>query len=154
MAINTDLLKASFALLQDRKTSFTDYFYTTLFADYPMVKPLFAHTDMEEQPKKLFASLVLVINNLTNPEVLADALKGLGTRHIQYGVLPEHYPMVGSTLLKSMAATLADRWTVEVAEAWTEAYAAIAESMLEGTDYPPEILTPLSSTARLSSQEA
>ncbi|MEM9538442.1 MAG: globin family protein [Cyanobacteria bacterium P01_E01_bin.42] len=145
MAIQTELLEASFALLQERKTSFTDRFYTTLFADYPVVKPLFAHVDMNEQPKKLFASLVLVVNNLTKPDVLTDALKGLGTRHIKYGVLPEHYPMVGNTLIKSMAVVLADRWTDEIAGAWTEAYAAIVEIMLEGADYAPEILAPFNS---------
>ncbi len=142
MAINTDLLETSFALLQDRQASFTDCFYTTLFADYPMVKPLFAQTDMDEQPKKLFASLVLVINNLTKPEVLAGALKGLGTRHVQYKVLPEHYPMVGSTLLKAMAATLGAQWTPEFEQAWTDAYAAIAKIMLAGTDDPPEMPAP------------
>lgn len=146
MTIKTDLLKTSFALLQARKATFTDRFYTTLFTDYPMAKPLFANTDMEEQPKKLFASLVLVVNNLTKPDVLADTLKGLGARHIKYGVLPEHYPMVGSTLLKSMAATLGEQWNDEYAEAWTAAYAAIVEIMLDGAHYPPEILSPTPST--------
>ena len=147
MAIKTELLQASFALLQERKTSFTDCFYTTLFADYPMVKPLFAHTDMNEQPKKLFASLVLVINNLTKPDVLKNALKALSTRHLTYGVLPEHYPMVGSTLVKAMATTLGDRWTVDFAEAWTEAYEAIADIMLK--EYAPKIPTPVSDTDRI-----
>lgn len=144
MAIQLELLQASFALLQERKTIFTDCFYTTLFADYPMVKPLFAHTDMNEQPKKLFASLVLVINNLTKPDVLRNALKALSTRHLKYGVLPEHYPMVGSTLVKAMAATLGERWTVDFAEAWTEAYQAIAEIMIK--EYAPKITDPISSS--------
>ena len=142
MALKTDLLETSFALLRDRQTDFTHCFYSTLFTDYPQVKPLFAHTSMDEQPKKLFASLVLVVNNLTQPDVLTHALKGLGTRHLKYGVLPEHYPMVGNTLLKAMAATLGDQWTADIATAWTEAYSAIAEIMLEGADYSPEILTP------------
>ena len=143
MALNTDLLETSFALIRDRQADFTHCFYTTLFTDYPQVKPLFAHTSMDEQPKKLFASLVLVVNNLTQPDVLTHALKGLGTRHLKYGVLPEHYPMVGGSLLKAMAATLEDQWTADFATAWTEAYSAIAEIMLEGADYPAEILTPV-----------
>ena len=151
MAINAELLTTSFALLRDRETEFTACFYSTLFSDYPQVKPLFSHTQMDEQTKKLFASLVLVVNTLNQPEVLADALKGLGTRHVKYGVLPEHYPMVGNSLLKSMAATLQDQWTVDVAAAWTEAYAAITELMLEGTDYLPELLTqPASQLSTLS----
>jgi len=142
MALNTDLLTTSFSLLQARKAEFSDSFYQTLFVDYPEVKPLFTHVDMEEQPKKLFASLVLVVNNLTKPDTLTSALAGLGTRHVKYGVFPAHYPMVGGTLLKTMAATLGEHWTPDVAAAWTEAYSAITEIMLEGSDYPQETLQP------------
>ena len=61
---------------------------------------------------------------------------------MKYGVLPEHYPLVGSVLLKSMATSLKDQWTPEYEAAWTDAYGAITEIMLEGTDYSPDILTP------------
>lgn len=142
MALQTDLLTTSFALLRENEAEFTQAFYGSLFADYPEVKPLFTTTDMQEQAKKLFASLVLVVNNLTKPEALTPALTGLGTRHVKYGVLPEHYPLVGSTLLKSMATTLKDQWTPEVEAAWTDAYGAITEIMLAGTDYSQEILNP------------
>ena len=99
MTLNTDLLKTSFDLLAKQKTEFSDLFYQNLFADYPQVKPLFAHTDMNEQAKKLFASLILVVENLSKPDTLTSALRGLGTRHVKYGVFPEHYPMVGGTRL-------------------------------------------------------
>lgn len=146
MALQTDLLQTSFALLRENEAEFTQAFYGNLFTDYPQVKPLFTTTDMNEQAKKLFASLVLVVNNLTKPDALTPALKGLGTRHVKYGVLPEHYPLVGSVLLKSMAASLKEQWTSDYESAWTDAYGAITEIMLEGTDYSPEILTPGSAT--------
>jgi len=144
MTLNTDLLRTSFDLLEKQKTDFSNLFYKNLFLDYPQVQSLFAHTDMNEQPKKLFASLVLVVENLSKPDILTNALHGLGTRHVKYGVFPEHYPMVGGTLLKSMATTLKEDWTPEIAAAWTEAYGAITEIMLDGTDYPKEILDPQS----------
>jgi len=136
MALKTELLETSFAAVCDRETDFTNYFYSTLFTDYPQVEPLFSSTSMDEQGKKLFASLVLVVQNLTQPEFLTDTLKGLGTRHVKYGVLPKHYPMVGGTLLKSMAFVLEDRWTDDTEAAWTEAYTAIAEIMLAGCEEP------------------
>ena len=144
MSLATKTLDTSLALLRDCEEEFTTCFYRTLFSEYPQVQPLFKTTHMDEQAKKLFASLVLVVNNLTKPDVLTDALKGLGSRHVKYGVLPEHYPMVGSTLLKAISMTLKDNWTAEIEEAWTEAYAAITAIMLEGTDYPEEILHPSS----------
>jgi hemoglobin-like flavoprotein len=69
-----------------------------------------------------------------------SALTGLGTRHVQYGVLPEHYPMVGNTLLKTLASFLGTAWTPQTKQAWVDAYDAIAQIMLEGADYPPAVL--------------
>lgn len=146
MTLNVELLETSFAQIKPNSLEFTARFYATLFADYPEVQPLFANTNMEAQGKKLFQSLVLVINNLLQPDVLTSALKGLGTQHIQYGVLPQHYPMVGSSLLKAFEATLGTAWTPEVQQAWTEAYGVVAQLMLEGADSPPESLS-LPSTA-------
>lgn len=142
MTLNIELLETSFAQLQAQKAEFTNSFYSTLFADYPQVKPLFKSTDMDEQAQKLFASLVLVVNNLKKSDVLTNALEGLGTRHVKYGVLPEHYPLVGGTLIKSMATTLKDKWTPEYEQAWVDAYGAITEIMLAGTEYSPTILNP------------
>lgn len=140
MALNIELLERSFTQVTPNSADFTNHFYTTLFADYPEVQPLFANTPMKAQGEKLFQSLVLVINNLRQPDVLGNALRGLGTKHIQYGVLPQHYPMVGSSLLKSFEAILGTSWTPEVQQAWTEAYGAVAQLMLEGADYLSESL--------------
>ena len=142
MPLNVELLESSFLQIKDRKTKFSSCFYTHLFADHPTVKPLFANSNMIEQQKKLFQSLVLIVDSLRKPDVLIAALKGLGTRHVKYGVLPEHYPMVGSTLVKSFSICLQDAWTPNIEKAWIEAYAAVTQLMLEGVDYPAEILNP------------
>ena len=140
MELNVKLLESSFAQVKENSLEFTERFYTSLFADYPEVQPLFANTPMEKQRKQLFQSLVFTVNNLRKPDALTDALTGLGTRHVQYGVLPEHYPMVGSSLLKAFEVTLDTAWTPIVQQAWTEAYGVVIQLMLEGTDYSPEQL--------------
>jgi hemoglobin-like flavoprotein len=140
MALNAELLEQSFGLIKPQAEDFTTTFYANLFASYPEVKPLFAHATMPEQGKKLFASLVLVVDNLRKPEVLSGALKSLGTKHIRYGVLPQHYPMVGTALLQSLEFHLQAAWTPEVRQAWQDAYGAVAQLMLEGAAYPAEIL--------------
>ena len=140
MTLNVELLESSFAQVNGTGTEFTNIFYTILLADYPEVQPLFASTHMEKQGKQLFQSLVFTVNNLRNPDALSSALKGLGTRHVKYGVLPQHYPMVGSSLLQTFATNLGTNWTPEVQQAWTEAYGAVTQLMLEGADYTPEQL--------------
>lgn len=89
---------------------------------------------MEVQGKKLFTSLVLTIDSLRKPELLAQTLRGLGTRHIKYGVLPQHYPMIGNSLLKSLESSLEHAWTGDVKQAWVDAYTAVTQLMLEGAD--------------------
>lgn len=141
MSLNVELLNRSFAQVKNQGSEFTTKFYSNLFTDYPEVKPLFANTQMEEQKKKLFDSLVLVVDNLQEPGVLSTTLKGLGTKHVRYGVLPLHYPMVGGSLLKTFDAFLGSDWTPEVKQAWVEAYTAVAHLMLEGADCSPQVLS-------------
>ena len=93
---------------------------------------------MAKQKKMLLGSLVLVVNNLRKPDVLNDTLKGLGARHVKYGALPEHYPLVGSSLLTTFEQYLKSDWTPRVRQAWVEAYGAITELMLDGADYSQE----------------
>jgi len=134
MSLNVSVLKESFELAcpSDReKQLFAEQFYQRLFVTYPQVRPLFAHTDMQEQTKKLMASLVLVLTTLTKPEVLLPTLQRLGQRHTDAGVQVKHYPMVAEALLATFAARLGDRWTDELQEAWTGAYAIIATLMRE-----------------------
>ena len=60
--MNIELLERSFAIVKADSAEFTNKFYTNLFTDYPEIEPLFANSQMEEQSKKLFASLVLKID--------------------------------------------------------------------------------------------
>lgn len=146
MSLEVQLLEESFEQIKPKADDFVNSFYDNLFGDYPAAQPLFSHTDMSAQKKKLLDSLVLVIQNLRKPDVLSAALKGLGARHVKYGALPEHYPLVGNSLLKTFGQYLGDDWTPEVKQAWVDAYGAITELMLEGADYTAEQVN-LSSSA-------
>lgn len=142
MALNVELLEHSFAQIKEQEAEFTTHFYTNLFADFPEIKPLFANTHMEEQGKKLFNSLVVMVDSLRQPDILTTTVKGLGTRHVRYGVLPKHYPMVGQALLKAFSLCLGTAWTPKTEQAWIDTYAIVTELMLDGAEYPTEILHP------------
>ena len=139
-ALQIELLEKSFAKIKPQANEFVGSFYENLFTDYPAAKPLFAHANMAEQGNKLLASLVFVVENLKKPGALTGALKGLGARHVKYGALPEHYPLVGSTLLKTFEQYLGGEWTLETKQAWIDAYGVITEIMLDGADYAQEAL--------------
>ncbi|MEL6382336.1 MAG: globin family protein [Cyanobacteria bacterium J06626_18] len=134
-ALQVELLEQSFEKVKPQANAFAGSFYENLFADYPAAKPLFANTNVTEQSKKLLASLVFVVENLKKPDALTEALKGLGARHVKYGALPEHYPLVGNTLLKTFEQYLGNDWTPATKQAWVDAYGVITEVMLDGADY-------------------
>jgi hemoglobin-like flavoprotein len=138
MSLQIDVLEKSFAQVVPDAEAFAAKFYVNLFTDYPAAKPLFANTEMKAQEQKLLHSLMLVIENLHNPDVLDSTLRGLGSRHVQYGALPAHYPLVGNSLLKTFEQYLGADWTTETKQAWVDAYDAIATIMLEGANYKPE----------------
>ena len=106
MSLNVEVLEQSFERVKPHATEFASSFYNNLLTDYPQLRPLFANTTMEEQEKKLMMSLVLVIENLRNLGYLTIILKQLGERHVRYGTMKEHDPMVGAALLKTFESYL------------------------------------------------
>ncbi|MDJ0572252.1 MAG: globin domain-containing protein, partial [Pleurocapsa sp. MO_192.B19] len=92
MSLRVELLEQSFEAIKPKADEFVNSFYKNLFTANPEAALLFKTTNMAEQKKKLLNSLVLVVENLRNPDVLENSLRGLGARHVKYGALPEHYP--------------------------------------------------------------
>lgn len=137
MDLKVELLRQSFDRIRIRKDEFASSFYDHLWTDNPEAKALFANTDMKKQKKMLLASLVLIMENLRQPDLLSDTLKQLGARHVQYGTLGEHYPLFGAALLKTFKSYLGTEWTSEVEQAWVEAYDQITKIMLAGASSAP-----------------
>ncbi len=132
MTIQFFLLKDSLGEILRQGTRFADLFYQRLFTCYPHLQRLFHHTDMQAQHTRFLVALFQVLDQTSPPtldEVTRD-LAELGRRHQGYNVQPEHFPMVGDVLLSTLADFLGDRWTPEVEQAWTDAYATMTQAML------------------------
>ena len=86
--------------------------------------------DMTEQRRKLMATLAIVVNGLSNLEMILPAASSLATRHVAYGAKAEHYPVVGEALLWTLEKGLGAGWTPDVAEAWTAAYTTLSGFMI------------------------
>lgn len=116
------------------KGDFGKTFYDVLFTDYPQIQALFADSDMMQQQDKLCHSLEIIVENLNNPRNFTSFLKGLGAIHVKYGVLPEHYPIIGNTIIKAFKVHLGTDWNADFEVAWLDAYAAIQSLMLAGAE--------------------
>jgi nitric oxide dioxygenase len=132
VSLNLEALETSFDLVAPRGDELMDVFYSRLFAAAPSVEPLFAHVDLKRQKSMLLAALVLLRKSLRDLDAVVPTLRNLGARHVAYGALPEHYPVVGAVLLTSMAEIAGEAWTQEYQDAWSEAYGIVAGVMLEG----------------------
>ena len=88
-------------------------------------------TALREGPK-LLAALSLVVENLRRPDALGPTLERMGAQHVAYGAQEAHYPAVGATLIKTLAEIAGDAWNEQLEQAWSDAYGAISELMLEG----------------------
>jgi len=123
------LVQRSFADVAPIADQAAVLFYDRLFEIAPAVRPLF-HGDMAEQRRKLMATLAIVVNGLSNLEMILPAASSLATRHVAYGAKAEHYPVVGEALLWTLEKGLGSDWTPAVADAWVAAYTTLSEFMI------------------------
>lgn len=129
-----ELVQSSFGKVAPIAPTAARLFYDRLFATVPEVRPLFKG-DIDEQGRKLMATLATVVNNLHRLDSLMPTVTGLAVRHVDYGVRPEHYASVGAALLWTLEQGLGTDFTAEVAEAWRAAYGALSGAMIRAA-YP------------------
>ena len=65
-------------------------------------------------------------------EDLAEALQGLGKRHVSYGVQAAHYIIVETALLRTLAIGLGDKWTPKLRAHWGAVIKFVAQAMMAG----------------------
>jgi hemoglobin-like flavoprotein len=78
--------------------------------------------------------------NMLGPDLepVTKALADLGALHVNYGVLPAHYGVVGESLLCTLETALGDHWTPNVQKGWTMIFGYIATAMMAGANHALE----------------
>jgi hemoglobin-like flavoprotein len=72
---------------------------------------------------------ISLVRGLGRLDQIVPAVRNLGVRHAGYGVRDEHYDIVVAALLWTLEQGLGEKFTAEVADAWTEAYGLLATTM-------------------------
>mmetsp|Transcript_16083 Transcript_16083/g.28099 ORF Transcript_16083/g.28099 Transcript_16083/m.28099 type:complete len:452 (-) Transcript_16083:160-1515(-) len=90
----------------------------------------------------LETALVMMLGNNDNDNMneLALALQGLGAKHVDYGVLPQHYMVVETALLRTLQAGLKDHWTEELRKSWAAVFKFVSKAMMAGSQHELEII--------------
>ena len=124
------LIETSFLIIREKQDSFAPLFYKKLFTLSPQLKPMFRHVDMKQQAKKLYGSLVLLVENIRDTAFLTSVLTDLGQKHVGYGVIASHYPVVGQALIAALKETAGAEWNNQVEQAWLDTYQVVVQLML------------------------
>ncbi|MDB5775182.1 MAG: nitric oxide dioxygenase [Herbaspirillum sp.] len=127
------IVKSTVPLLESGGEALTTHFYRMLLCDYPEVLPLFnsAHQASGEQPRALANGVLMYARHIDRLEQLGDLVATIVNKHVALQILPEHYPMVGGCLLRSIREVLgAEIATDQVIEAWGAAYQQLADILI------------------------
>ncbi|ESP91075.1 MULTISPECIES: globin family protein [Pseudoalteromonas] len=122
------LVQASFVKVEPISEQAADIFYTTLFEYDPSLKSLFKNS-MKSQGQKLMATLKVAVNSLDDLDALVPVLQKLAERHVNYGVKPEHFTLVGNALLYTLKKGLGSDWNSELRQAWIDVFKVVATVM-------------------------
>ena len=111
-------------------------FYGRLFRIAPETRALFT-SDMDQQGRKLVATLGFVIDHLSDEETLVPAAQDLAIRHLAYDVQKSHYDAVAEALIWTLSELLGSDFTEDAVNAWTETLTVLAKVMTDAA-YPAE----------------
>lgn len=127
------IIKATVPLLETGGEALTRHFYAMMLEEYPEVRPLFnqAHQASGAQQRALANAVLMYARHIDRLEALGPLVSQIVNKHVALQILPEHYPIVGSCLLRAIREVLGEEIaTDEVIQAWGVAYGQLADILI------------------------
>ncbi|SFN07828.1 MULTISPECIES: globin domain-containing protein [Actinomadura] len=131
--MDTQRLKDSFDRVAGEGDAVALFFYSDLFVRNPHLRDMFP-IGMSGQRDKLLRALGHIVSRVDDLPALVPFLQQLGRDHRRFGIVAEHYPHVGASLLATLRHFSGTAWTDEVEGDWNAAYSLVAKVMLEAAD--------------------
>jgi hemoglobin-like flavoprotein len=131
-----DLLRHGLRIMLSRKEIAAEVFYANLFEIAPDLRPMFTE-DIVGQTEKVMFAFGAVVGQIHDLDACRDMTRDLAVRHLSYGVVPDHYALVGHAVMRTLETALEDDFTPEMDAVWRKAYDAIADAMIASA-YPAE----------------
>ncbi|NOU49943.1 NO-inducible flavohemoprotein [Pseudoalteromonas sp. JBTF-M23] len=123
------LVKSTIPLLSSAGSAVTAHFYQRLFTHNPELKHIFNMTNQQtgKQHFALFNAIAAYATHIDNPSVLQEAISRINHKHVSLNIQAEHYNIVGHHLIETLKKLAPNEFTPEIAQAWREAYALLAD---------------------------
>ncbi|KAI1401269.1 flavohemo protein [Hypoxylon fuscum] len=126
------IVKATAPVLKEHGVEITTLFYNNMIAANPELKNIFSMSNQTSgaQPRALAAAVFAYASYVDDLGKLKEAVERIAHKHESLNVQPGQYAIVGKYLLEAVADILGDACTPEVGAAWTAAYAALADILI------------------------
>jgi nitric oxide dioxygenase len=127
------IVKATVPLLETGGEALTTHFYELLLREHPEVQPFFNQANQRSgaQQRALANGVLMYARHIDQLEKLGDLVGTIVNKHVSLQIQPEHYPIVGDCLLRSIRAVLGeDIATPAVIAAWAAAYGQLADILI------------------------
>ena len=123
------IIKSTVPVLEVHGSAITKRFYQMLFAENPELLNIFNHANQKQgrQQTALANAVYAAALHIDKLEAILPVVRQIAHKHRSLGVKAEHYPIVGRNLLAAIKDVLGDAATVEILNAWAEAYGVIAD---------------------------
>lgn len=127
------IIKSTVPLLESGGEALITHFYRMMLSEYPQVRPLFnqAHQASGDQPRALANGVLMYARHIDQLDQLGDLVAKIINKHVALQILPEHYPIVGTCLLRAISEVLGEEIaTPQVMSAWAAAYGQLADILI------------------------
>jgi len=132
MSVDSELIRKTQSIVLSHSKGLATTFYQMLEDTYPESKILFQSAKMNVQKMEFERAFYHILSLLDQPEELQKYLHDIGIRHMTYGILAIHYPMITQTLILTLKSLFAEQWNGDIEKNWKDLIQTILKQMLNG----------------------
>jgi len=127
------IVKSTVPLLEAGGEALTSYFYDLLLTERADLRGMFnsAHQASGAQARALAGGVLMYAKHIDQLDALGELAGRVVNKHVSLQVQPEHYPIIGEYLLRSIREVLGSEVaTPVVLDAWGAAYGQLADMLI------------------------
>lgn len=128
-----ELVRATIPILENGGEVLTKHFYGVMLSEYPQVLPFFnkTHQAKGDQPRALARAVLMYAKHIDDLGAIGPLATQIIQKHVSLGVRADHYPIVGTCLLRAMVEVLGkDVANDDILDAWGAAYKQLADILI------------------------
>lgn len=126
-----DRIRESFRVLAPESHTLFARFIERAASVAPALRTIFP-VNSAARAQEFIAPCGMVVKNLHRLNAIEYLLYDIGAANHRRGVLPQHYGVARDALMETLAESLGDEWTDQLADDWAEAINTVTSLMIRG----------------------